>query len=117
MGRGQMEVLDAPVALRRAVHDFYVELFQDISGVNVFLAPNDDYFANYWLSTLLIDPIEANGITRETLRLAFEAENIESRPFGNRCICNLFLRSIRIMETKLRKHYSTTDSVCLRGLI
>lgn len=80
IGRGQMEVLDAHVALRRAMHDFYVELFQDISGVTVFTAPNDDYFANYWLSALLIDPIEANGITRETLRLAFEAENIESRP-------------------------------------
>ena len=80
IGRGQMEVLDAHVSLRRAMHDFYVELFQDISGVTVFTAPNDDYFANYWLSALLIDPIEANGITRETLRLAFEAENIESRP-------------------------------------
>ena len=80
IGRGQMEVLDEHVALRIAMHDFYVELFQDISGVTVFTAPNDDYFANYWLSALLIDPIEANGITRETLRLAFEAENIESRP-------------------------------------
>jgi dTDP-4-amino-4,6-dideoxygalactose transaminase len=80
IGRGQMEVLDAHVALRRAMHDFYVALFKDIPGVTVFSAPNADYFANYWLSALLIDPIEANGISRETLRLAFEAENIESRP-------------------------------------
>ena len=75
-----MEILDAHVALRRAIHDFYVVLFKDILGVTVFTAPNDDYFANYWLSTLLINPNETNGITRETLRLAFEAENIESRP-------------------------------------
>ena len=80
IGRGQMEVLDAHVALRRAMHDFYEVLFKDIPGVTVFSAPNADYFANYWLSALLIDPIEDNGITRETLRLAFEAENIESRP-------------------------------------
>jgi dTDP-4-amino-4,6-dideoxygalactose transaminase len=80
IGRGQMEVLDAHVALRRAMHDFYVALLKDIPGVTVFTAPNDDYFANYWLSALLIDPIEAKGITRETLRLAFETENIESRP-------------------------------------
>ena len=80
IGRGQMEILDAHVALRRAIHDFYVVLFKDILGVTVFTAPNDDYFANYWLSTLLINPNETNGITRETLRLAFEAENIESRP-------------------------------------
>ena len=80
IGRGQMEVLDHHVALRRAMHDFYVALFKGISGVTVFTAPNADYFANHWLSAILIDPIKANGITRETLRLAFEAVNIESRP-------------------------------------
>jgi dTDP-4-amino-4,6-dideoxygalactose transaminase len=80
IGRGQMEVLDAHVALRRAMHTFYVELFHDISGVTVFTAPNTDYFSNHWLSAILIDPIATNGITRETVRLAFEAENIESRP-------------------------------------
>lgn len=80
IGRGQMEVLDAHVALRRAMHDFYVDLFKDVAGVVVFTAPNDDYFANYWLSSILINPDETNGITRETLRLVLEAENIESRP-------------------------------------
>ena len=81
IGRGQMEVLDQHVALRRAMHDFYVDLFKDISGVTVFSAPNTDYFSNYWLSTIVIDPSKTKGITRETLRLAFEAANIESRPF------------------------------------
>ncbi len=80
IGRGQMEVLDKHVALRIAMHDFYVTLFKDISGVTVFSAPNDDYFSNYWLSTILIDSSITNGISPETLRLALEAENIESRP-------------------------------------
>ena len=80
IGRGQMEVLDQHVALRRTMHDFYVDLFKDVPGVTVFCAPNTDYFSNYWLSTILIDPSKTNGITRETLRLALEAENIESRP-------------------------------------
>lgn len=80
IGRGQMEVLDAHVTLRRAMHDFYVDLFKDTPGVVVFTAPNDDYFANYWLSSILINPDETNGISRETLRLALDAENIESRP-------------------------------------
>jgi dTDP-4-amino-4,6-dideoxygalactose transaminase len=80
IGRGQMEVLDHHVALRRAMHDFYVSLFKDISGVTVFSTPSPDYFSNYWLSAILIDPIITKGITRETLRLALEAENIESRP-------------------------------------
>jgi dTDP-4-amino-4,6-dideoxygalactose transaminase len=81
IGRGQMEVLDKHVALRRKMHDFYVDLFKDISGVTVFSAPNADYFSNHWLSTIVIDPSKTKGITRETLRLAFEAANIESRPF------------------------------------
>ena len=80
IGRGQMEVLDAHVALRRAMHDFYVEVFKGLNGVTVFTAPNADYFSNHWLSAILIDPLKTNGITRETLRLAFEAKNIESRP-------------------------------------
>ena len=80
IGRGQMEVLDEHVALRRAMHDFYVDIFVSIEGVDVFSTPNDDYFANYWLTAITIDATKTNGISRETLRLALEAENIESRP-------------------------------------
>jgi dTDP-4-amino-4,6-dideoxygalactose transaminase len=80
IGRGQMEVLDEHVTLRRQMHDFYVKLFSSIEGVEVFTAPNEDFFANYWLSAITIDENKTKGITRETLRLALEAENIESRP-------------------------------------
>ena len=80
IGRGQMEVLDNHVALRRAMHDFYVEVFKDVAGVTVFTVPNEDYFANYWLSAILIDPAITAGMTRQTMRLALDAENIESRP-------------------------------------
>lgn len=80
IGRGQMEVLDQHVALRRQMHDFYVEIFAIIDGVKVFSVPNEDYFANYWLSAITIDSTKTNGINRESLRLALEAANIESRP-------------------------------------
>jgi dTDP-4-amino-4,6-dideoxygalactose transaminase len=80
IGRGQMEVLDDHVDLRRKMHDFYVDLFKNINGVTVFTVPNEDYFANYWLSAITIDTQLTNGIDRETLRLALDAENIESRP-------------------------------------
>ncbi len=80
IGRGQMEVLDEHVAIRRQMHDFYVALFASIEGVEVFSTPNEDYFANYWLSAITIDATKTKGITAETLRLALEAENIESRP-------------------------------------
>ena len=80
IGRGQMEVLDKHVVLRRQMHDFYVEVFASIEGVDVFSTPNEEYYANYWLSAITIDSTKTKGITRETLRLALEAENIESRP-------------------------------------
>ncbi|HQK40242.1 MAG TPA: DegT/DnrJ/EryC1/StrS family aminotransferase, partial [Flavobacterium alvei] len=80
IGRGQMEVLESRVSLRSAMHDFYVGLFKDISGVSIFTTPNEDYLSNYWLSAIVIEPQLTNGIDREVVRLAFEAENIESRP-------------------------------------
>lgn len=80
IGRGQMEVLDRHVTLRRAMHEFYGAIFRDIPGVTLFSVPNADYFSNYWLSAILIDPEVANGMTSETMRLALEEENIESRP-------------------------------------
>lgn len=80
IGRGQMEVLDHHIDLRRKMHAFYVDLFKEIPGISVFTAANEDCFANYWLSSILIDPKLTNGIDREAVRMAFEAENIESRP-------------------------------------
>ena len=80
IGRGQMEVLDAHVQLRRDMHDFYVDIFKDIEAVTVFTVPNSDYFANYWLTAVLVTPNEAKGIDREALRLALDQANIESRP-------------------------------------
>lgn len=80
IGRGQMEVLDDHVAKRREMHDFYEKLFQDQEGITVFTAPDSDYFANYWLSAIVIDPEKTNGLTSEKLRLALDEHNIESRP-------------------------------------
>lgn len=79
IGRGQMEVLRDRVVARRAMHDFYKELFAGVQGVRVFSEPDEKYFANHWLSAIVIEPEEA-GFTREELRLALLEENIESRP-------------------------------------
>lgn len=80
IGRGQMEVLDAHIALRRKMNDFYKELFKDIEGITVFDAPNTDYVSNHWLTAIVVDPEKANGITAEQIRLALEAGDVESRP-------------------------------------
>ena len=76
IGRGQMEVLDQHVNFRRANHQFYKELFLKINEVVVFTEPNSDFYSNHWLSAILLQSYEQ----REALRLAFEAENIETRP-------------------------------------
>lgn len=80
IGRGQMQVLDKHVDLRRSMNQFYQELFAAIDGVTVLVEKSEDYYSNHWLSAILIDPSITNGISREDLRLALEAENIESRP-------------------------------------
>ena len=80
IGRGQMQVLDQHVALRRKRHEFYNLLFDNIQGVTVYNAPNEAYESNYWLTTITINPDLTNGKTKEDLRLFLEQENIESRP-------------------------------------
>ena len=79
IGRGQMEVLKDRVAARRAMHDFYFEIFKNIEGVTVFSEPGNDFYSNHWLSAIIIDP-QVTGKNREGLRLAFLEDNIESRP-------------------------------------
>jgi len=79
IGRGQMEVLDAHVALRRKAHAFYSNYFSDIDGVIVLKEPHADWFSNHWLTAIVVDEAKVRK-SREDLRLAFEKENIESRP-------------------------------------
>jgi dTDP-4-amino-4,6-dideoxygalactose transaminase len=79
IGRGQMEVLDAHVGLRRSMNQFYSTIFKNIAGVSVFKEPNSDLFSNHWLSCITVDS-DIAGFTVEDLRTAFWASNIESRP-------------------------------------
>lgn len=79
IGRGQMEVLNKRIEQRRAVYQQYYNKLKNIKGITLLDEPAG-CFSNRWLSTILIDPTETGGITRETLRLALDKENIESRP-------------------------------------
>jgi len=86
IGLGQMEVLGKRVARRREIWRTYYEEFKDIF---TFQNPEEGLShqpfnpstyqpiqSNRWLTTILTDSFEA----RETIRLALEDENIESRP-------------------------------------
>ncbi|MBX2827791.1 MAG: aminotransferase class I/II-fold pyridoxal phosphate-dependent enzyme [Flavobacteriaceae bacterium] len=78
IGRGQMEVLDKHVQLRRNNHSFYSEIFKDVTGVKVFTETSEDFYSNHWLTCITVD--ESNAFSTEALRVALAAENIESRP-------------------------------------
>ena len=80
IGRGQMFVLDEHIARRREIHDLYVKLLAGVKGVKVMCQPEGgDFNSNYWLTCITVDPEEA-CFTREDVRLALDADNIESRP-------------------------------------
>jgi dTDP-4-amino-4,6-dideoxygalactose transaminase len=66
------------VKARRKVFEHYKTFFASVPGVSLFDEPQGMY-SNRWLSTVVINP-KVTGVSREDLRLALEAENIESRP-------------------------------------
>lgn len=102
IGRGQMQVLKDHIRARRTNFAGYFDRlgstwheFSEMEGQRdicfatssnksptgiYFSKEPDDYFSNRWLTTILVNPEEAGGVTREQIRLALEEENIESRP-------------------------------------
>jgi dTDP-4-amino-4,6-dideoxygalactose transaminase len=79
IGRGQLIVLAERIRSRRANFDFYKNRLGNRPEF-VFLKEPEGYFSNRWLTTLLVNPSENSDKGRETLRLALEKQNIESRP-------------------------------------
>jgi dTDP-4-amino-4,6-dideoxygalactose transaminase len=80
IGRGQMEVLDERVAQRRANNQRYRRFFERVPGITFQSEPTAEYHSNFWLTAILVEPDLTGGLSREDVRLALEAENIESRP-------------------------------------
>jgi dTDP-4-amino-4,6-dideoxygalactose transaminase len=78
IGRGQLQVLDERVKMKREIFGFYKNIFKDIEGISFSREP-DDSFASRWLTCILIDPAKTGGRTPKGLIEAFELENIESR--------------------------------------
>lgn len=78
IGRGQLQVLEERVQARRRNYKFYRDAIGDLPGVE--FQPEASWGRHSrWLTVATIDPAKF-GATREDLRLALEAENIESRP-------------------------------------
>ena len=83
IGRGQMQVLPERIKQRRANFERYREYFSkwNQKGFHItFQEEAEGSFSNRWLSCIIVDPAQNNGLTREKIRLEMEAENIECRP-------------------------------------
>lgn len=80
IGRGQMLVLPERILQRRKNNEYYRKHLSDIDGISFQTEPSVDYYSNYWLTSILIDPEKTEGVTREDIRLALDKANIESRP-------------------------------------
>lgn len=78
IGRGQLAVLDKRVVRRRKIFELYSRALSGLPGIT-FMPEAETGRANRWLTVIEIDPEKA-GADREAVRLALEAENIESRP-------------------------------------
>ncbi len=66
------------VAQRRANFAFYQDALGDLPGIR-FMPEHPQGRATRWLTCLLVDP-DQFGASNDEIRLALEAENIESRP-------------------------------------
>ena len=78
VGRAQLAVLHERVAARRRINGRYRELLADVDGLSFM--PEATYGrSNCWLTCIVVDP-ERSGTDRERIRLALEAEDVESRP-------------------------------------
>ena len=80
IGRAQLHALGDRVRARRENFNKYRTFFANLDGISVLDEPGEGVFSNRWLTTILVDPTRANGLTREALRLSLAAENIEARP-------------------------------------
>jgi dTDP-4-amino-4,6-dideoxygalactose transaminase len=86
IGRGQLRVLLDRVEARRRNFEFYTQTLGDLPGLS-FMPEADFGRCTRWLTCITVDPRaggaegqKAGGPDREKIRLALEAENIESRP-------------------------------------
>jgi pyridoxal phosphate-dependent aminotransferase EpsN len=77
IGLGQLDVLDDRIAARKRVNLFYQKHLADVPGIR-FMPIAEYGEPNYWLSVIRCDA-KRFGADVEAIRMALEAENIESR--------------------------------------
>lgn len=108
LGRAQLARLDAMIARRREMREFYKSLFADVTGVEVFGAEGDEA-DNVWLTSILVDS-EATGWEPSALAAALAKDDIESRPLWKP------MHAQPVFATARRRITGASDSLFTRGL-
>jgi dTDP-4-amino-4,6-dideoxygalactose transaminase len=83
IGRGQMRVLPKRIEQRRANFERYRQYFGSWNdkGLHVqWQQEPEGCYSNRWLTSILVDPEQNQGMTVEDIRLGLAADNIEARP-------------------------------------
>ena len=78
IGRGQLRVLAERVRRKREIFETYRRALGDFPGL-AFMPEAPWGHCSRWLTVITIDPVQF-GADREQVRVALEAESIESRP-------------------------------------
>jgi len=105
IGLGQLKVLKDRVAKKRKIFDFYCQALTKVNGIEFM--PEAHYGrSNRWLTVILITP-EEFGADRESVRLALENENIESRPVWK----PMHMQPVFNVKTQSRKCKSKNNSI------
>jgi len=79
IGCAQLGAISDRIEKRRGNFSFYKNNLKQYDGIEFLEEPSSQYFSNYWLTTILIDP-EKIKMTSSSLQIMLEENNIESRP-------------------------------------
>jgi dTDP-4-amino-4,6-dideoxygalactose transaminase len=80
IGLSQLDVLNERVLRRRLINQFYRKNLANIPGIAFQTEPSSDFFSNYWLTAITVDPSLCRGVTREAIRHGMNDQNIEVTP-------------------------------------
>jgi dTDP-4-amino-4,6-dideoxygalactose transaminase len=78
LGRAQLGGLDDKIIRRRRINQWYRSVLGDLPGIE-FMPVAEYGEPNYWLTCVTVDP-DRFGADRETIRMALDDVDIESRP-------------------------------------
>jgi dTDP-4-amino-4,6-dideoxygalactose transaminase len=79
IGRGQMEVIEERVEAHRHNYRRYCELLSEIPGLIFQTEPDNDYFSNFWLTSLIVNEPDERFNSQTVIKYLGQ-ENIDSRP-------------------------------------